>query len=100
MLAGAGIGAAWIPKLPDQQIGGYVGLALFALPTAAAVWSWVENTWNARHANATVVASAVASANASARSGVATPLAVVPSPSRYAPALIAIPETPAPLPLH
>ncbi len=83
LLAGAGIGAAWIPHLTDAQISAYVGVALLLFPIGASAWSWIENRWNARKANATVIASSVASAHATAvgTGGPATPVVVVPAPT-------------------
>jgi hypothetical protein len=84
VLAGAGIGVAWIPRITDTQISAYVGVALLLLPIGASVWSWFENQWNSRKANATVVASAVASAKATAAEGTARPVVVVPFPTPMA----------------
>jgi hypothetical protein len=54
------------------------GLALYI---GTALWSWIEKEIAARHANAAVVASAVASAHATAETGVPTPTLVVPAPT-------------------
>jgi apolipoprotein N-acyltransferase len=75
LLAGVGIGGAWIPHITDAQISGYVGLSLALIPIGSALWSWFENEWNRKKANATVVASAVASA------AMIVPLVVVPAAS-------------------
>jgi hypothetical protein len=79
LLAGAGIGASWLPHLTDAQISGYVGVILFVWPPAALLWSWFENKWNGKKASAVVVASAAASARASANAVSNIPLIVIPA---------------------